>query len=168
MGVIAPRPVRTVAGRRAQLITRNCPSPPSAEAWPSSVTAGHQLVRRPGRALPAWNPIYRLDGKVLLLGCGHDSNTSLHLAELAAAVAAARELHRRVRPAARRHKPVIDQLDEDVVVNADDFEQIGAAFEVAEGLSIGQVGDAEARLTPQRALVDFARPTWIAAHRPAA
>ena len=53
----------------------------------------------------------------------------------------------------------------DVVDNTDDFEQIGAAFEVAVGLSAGQVGDAEARLMPQRALVDFAT-AWMAAHRP--
>ena len=52
----------------------------------------------------------------------------------------------------------------DVADNTDDFEQIGAAFEVAVGLSVGQVGDAEARLTPQRALVDFAAD-WMAQHR---
>jgi aminoglycoside N3'-acetyltransferase len=32
-------------------------------------------------------------------------------------------------------------------------------------MSAGEVGDAEARLTPQRALVDFATG-WMAAHRP--
>jgi aminoglycoside N3'-acetyltransferase len=32
-------------------------------------------------------------------------------------------------------------------------------------LSAGQVGDADARLTPQRALVDFATD-WMDAHRP--
>ena len=47
--------------------------------------------------------------------------------------------------------------------NTDDFEQIGAAFEVAVGLSVGQVGDAEARLMQQRALVDFAAD-WMAEH----
>ena len=55
--------------------------------------------------------------------------------------------------------------------NSDDFEQIGAAVEVAVavgvgvGVSIGQVGDVEARLTPQRAPVDFAAG-WMAEHRP--
>ena len=52
-----------------------------------------------------------------------------------------------------------------VADNSDDFEQIGAAFEVAVGLSVGRVGEAEARLTPQRALVDFATD-WMDAHRP--
>jgi aminoglycoside 3-N-acetyltransferase len=52
-----------------------------------------------------------------------------------------------------------------VAENSDDFEQIGAAFEAAVGVSVGQVGDAEARLTPQRALVDFAAG-WMAEHRP--
>jgi aminoglycoside 3-N-acetyltransferase len=107
--------------------------------------------------------IYHLDGKVLLLGCGHDSNTSLHLAEW-----------RQQSPpravtggSVRRADGTSEWISwTDVVANADDFEQIGAAFEVAEGLSIGQVGDAEARLTPQRALVDFAT-AWMTAHRPA-
>jgi aminoglycoside 3-N-acetyltransferase len=43
--------------------------------------------------------------------------------------------------------------------------RFGAAFEVAVGLSTGQVGDATARLTPQRPLVDFATD-WMETHRP--
>src|ERR1700722_11150809 len=44
------------------------------------VTAGHQLSDTLGESSPL-GAVYRLDGKVLLLGCGHDSDTSLHLAE---------------------------------------------------------------------------------------
>src|SRR6202021_640133 len=46
----------------------------------AAVTGGHQLSDALGESSPL-GAIYRLDGKVLLLGCGHDSNTSLHLAE---------------------------------------------------------------------------------------
>jgi len=128
-----------------------------------SVTGGHQLSDALGESSPL-GVIYRLGGKVLLLGCGHDSNTSLHLAEWRqqspprAATGAS----------VRRADGTSEWISwTDVVANTDDFEQIGAAFEVAHGLSIGQVGDAETRLTPQRALVDFAT-AWMTAHRPAA
>jgi aminoglycoside 3-N-acetyltransferase len=56
----------------------------------------------------------------------------------------------------------------DVLDNTDDFEELGADLEAAEGpragLSVGRVGKATARLTPQRALVDFAG-TCLATHR---
>jgi aminoglycoside 3-N-acetyltransferase len=108
--------------------------------------------------------IYRLDGKVLLLGCGHDSNTSLHLAEWR------QKSPPRASTGASVRRP--DGTGEwiswtDVVANTDDFEQIGAAFEVAMGLSAGQVGDADAWLMPHRALVDFG-VGWMAEHRPKA
>jgi aminoglycoside 3-N-acetyltransferase len=111
----------------------------------ASVTGVHQLDDALGERSPL-GAVYRLDGKVLLLGCGHDSNTSLHLAEW-------------------RQKSAPRAVAGASVRRPDDFEQIGAAFEVAVGLSSGQVGDAEARLTPQRALVDFAAD-WMAEHRP--
>jgi aminoglycoside 3-N-acetyltransferase len=46
----------------------------------AAVTGVHQLDDALGEHSPL-GAVYRLDGKVLLLGCGHDSNTSLHLAE---------------------------------------------------------------------------------------
>ncbi|GAA3837041.1 hypothetical protein GCM10022226_68820 [Sphaerisporangium flaviroseum] len=55
----------------------------------------------------------------------------------------------------------------DVPENEDDFEDLGAAFEAGVGLPVGRVGNATARLMPQRALVDFAT-AWIAEHRPMA
>ena len=128
----------------------------------AAVTGVHQLDDALGEHSPL-GAVYRLDGKVLLLGCGHDSNTSLHLAEW----------RQKSPPRAARGSSVrrADGTSEwiswtDVADNTDDFEQIGAAFEVAVGLSVGEVGDATARLTPQRALVDFATD-WMAAHRPA-
>jgi aminoglycoside 3-N-acetyltransferase len=129
----------------------------------ASVVGAHQLDDALGEHSPL-GAVYRLNGKVLLLGCGHESNTSLHLAEW-----------RQKSPPRAVHGASVRRADgtsewiswTDVADYTDDFEQIGAAFEVAVGLSIGQVGDAEARLTPQRALVDFATD-WMAAHRPVA
>ena len=126
-----------------------------------SVTGVHQLDDELGEHSPL-GAVYRLDGKVLLLGCGHDSNTSLHLAEWRQ-----KSAPRAVKGASVRRADGTSEWISwtDVADNTDDFEQIGAAFEVAVGLSVGQVGDAEARLTPQRALVDFATD-WMAEHRP--
>jgi aminoglycoside 3-N-acetyltransferase len=125
------------------------------------VTGTHQLDDALGEASPL-GAVYRLDGKVLLLGCGHDSNTSLHLAEWRQ-----KSPPRAVKGASVRGSDGASQWISwtDVVDNTDDFEQIGAAFEVAVGLSVDQVGDAEARLTSQRALVDFATD-WMDTHRP--
>jgi aminoglycoside 3-N-acetyltransferase len=126
-----------------------------------SVTGVHQLDDALGERSPL-GAVYRLDGKVLLLGCGHDSNTSLHLAEWRQ-----KSAPRAVKGASVRRPDGASEWVSwtDVADHTDDFEQIGAAFEVAVGLFVGQVGDAEARLTRQRALVDFAAD-WMAEHRP--
>jgi aminoglycoside 3-N-acetyltransferase len=127
----------------------------------AEITGGHQLDDALGERSPL-GAIYRLDGKVLLLGCDHDSNTSLHLAEWRQ-----QSPPRGVIGASIRRPDGSSEWTSwtDVIENSDDFEWIGAAFESAVGLSAGQVGGAEARLMPQRALVDFATD-WMAAHRP--
>lgn len=117
------------------------------------LTSGH----RPGEIFGESSPLgrlYALDGNVLLLGVGHGNNTSLHLAE------------------ARTHRsgPMVDdgyparvdgrhcwiacrEIDHD----DGDFDALGAAFEAETGqVRRGRVACAEARLMPQRALVDFA------------
>jgi aminoglycoside 3-N-acetyltransferase len=105
--------------------------------------------------------VNRLDGKVLLLGCGHDSNTSLHLAEW-----------RQPDPPRHETGASIRQSDgtgrwvtwTDVAEDEGDFELIGADFEATGAATAGPVGDATARLMSQRALVAFATE-WIGAHR---
>ena len=129
----------------------------------AEVTGVHQLDDALGERSPL-GAIYRLNGKVLLLGCGHDSNTSLHLAEWRQQSPPRGVIGASV----RRPDGTSEWISwTDVIENTDDFEQIGAAFEATVGLSAGQVGGAAARLAPQRALVDFAT-AWMAAHRPAA
>ena len=132
--------------------------PPPSDA---EVTGGHQLDDALGERSPL-GAIYRLAGKVLLLGCGHDSNTSLHLAEWRQP-----SPPRSVAGASIRRPDGSSEWVTwtDVVASTDDFEQIGAAFEVAVGSSAGQVGDADAWLMPQRALVDFAT-AFMDEHRP--
>jgi aminoglycoside 3-N-acetyltransferase len=48
------------------------------------IVADHSLDDDPGEGSPLAR-VYDLDGQVLLLGVGHDNNTSLHLAEYRAA-----------------------------------------------------------------------------------
>src|SRR4051812_11855415 len=123
----------------------------------ADVTGTHVLDDALGERSPL-GAVYRLDGKVLLLGVGHDANTSLHLGEWR------QESPPRGPRGASVRRP--DGTSEwvtwtDVLENEDGFEDIGAAFEAEGRASIGSVGNATARLMSQRALVDFATG-WIA------
>jgi aminoglycoside 3-N-acetyltransferase len=133
----------------------------------AEITGTHQLDDALGEHSPL-GAVYRLGGKVLLLGCGYDSNTSLHLAEWR------QESPRGIQGASVRLPDGSSQWVTwtDVLDSTDDFEELGDDFEAgfegtagpAAGLSVGRVAKAPARLMPQRALVDFAQ-TWMATHR---
>jgi aminoglycoside 3-N-acetyltransferase len=126
----------------------------------AEIVRGHPLDDALGEQSPL-GAVNRLDGKVLLLGCGHDSNTSLHLAEW-----------RQPSPPRGERGAAIRRPDGtgvwttwvDVLEREDDFDQLGADFEAARHTAVGPVGEATARLMSQRELVDFA-VTWIATHR---
>lgn len=105
--------------------------------------------------------VYDLAGDVLLLGVGHDSNTSLHLAE-----------YRQPAPPRARTGSAVRTGDggrawvwwEDVATEEDDFPAIGAALAEAGLIRSGPVGAATAQLMGQRAVVDFA-VAWMGRHR---
>lgn len=127
----------------------------------SEVTAGHRLDDALGDSSPL-GAVYRLNGKVLLLGVGHDTNTSLHLAEW-----------RQQRPPLQVTGSSIRQPHgsgrwvtwTDVAEDESDFETIGADFaDASQVVTTGSVGNATAQLMPQRALVDFAT-RWMADNR---
>ena len=128
----------------------------------AEIVAEHPLEDGLGDRSPL-GAIHRLDGKVLLLGCGHDSNTSLHLAEGRRPSPASEVTGASVRhPDGSSRWVTWTQVSQD----ADDFAALGAAYEAAGGpITVGHVGDATARLMPQRPLVDYAT-TWLTAHRP--
>ncbi len=131
---------------------------PNAEA----IVAGHQLDYGLGDTSPLAQ-VYHLGGWVLLLGVGHDRNTSLHLAEHRAQFQNKREIEdgAPVYRAGQREWVTIKDID----LQAEDFERIGQDFltETGKG-SRGNVGLAEAQLIPQRDLVDYA-VTWMERHR---
>jgi len=129
----------------------------------AEIVAGHRLDDALGESSPL-GAVYRLKGKVLLLGCGHDSNTSLHLAEW-----------RQSNPPRHETGASIRQSDgpgrwvtwTDVHEDEEDFDVIGAQFDATGSVRIGRVGKSPARLMPQRELVDFGT-AWIGTYRDAA
>lgn len=107
--------------------------------------------------------IYDLDGWVLLLGVGHSSNTSIHLAEYRAAFPGKRETTNAAPTVdeGRRTWTAIHDLD----LSCDDFEPLGVAFAASPGqVFAASVGAGVGLLMRQRALVDFA-VEWMEAHR---
>ncbi|HYG60344.1 MAG TPA: AAC(3) family N-acetyltransferase [Symbiobacteriaceae bacterium] len=134
----------------------------SFAAWgkhADAVTAGHGLDFALGEGSPLAR-IYDLDGWVLLLGVGHDNNTSFHLAEHRAGVRTETEPGAPVMEAGRR----VWKTFRDIAMDSDPFPDIGRAYEESTGaVRVGTVGSAECRLFRQRPAVDFAA-RWLRNH----
>ncbi len=127
------------------------------------VTAHHILAEGIGEGSPLGR-VYDLDGWILLLGVGHGNNTSIHLAEHRAQWLGKKNIRQGAPVLAaggERQWVAYETLDD----NDDDFEQIGADFARDTGLErLGKIALAEARLMPQRALVDYA-VRWMEKNR---
>lgn len=126
----------------------------SFAAWgrhAAALTADHALDFGLGEQSPLAR-LYDLDGFVLLLGVGYGNNSSFHLSELRAQVGQKIRQGSPIWLNGRRLWQWYDDLDYD----DDCFPQIGADFEQAHPVQIGQVGLAECRLFSQKTAVDFA------------
>ena len=131
----------------------------SITAWgrgSEEVVKDHSLAFSLGDATPM-GKLYARDAKILLLGVGHNRNSSLHLAE-------SRAQHGR-KTQKRLPVPCDDHVVWETVWDVEDdderlFPKIGAAFEATGAVRVGPVGETEARLMSMRALVDFAA-TWL-------
>ena len=105
--------------------------------------------------------VYDRGGSVLLLGVGHEVNTSAHLAEYRADIATDRT---------ENTVPVLQDGERtmltytDIETSTEDFPELGAAFEEQVGVRQGTVGEAEAKLLDQPSLVDFAEE-WLEENR---
>lgn len=133
----------------------------SFAAWGKNadwIVRGHSLEFSLGERSPLAR-LYDLDGKVLLLGVMHDSNTSFHLAE------------NRVPnpPLTWEGAPVMENGERvwrkyrEVAFDTDRFDEIGEDFEADCEVKIGKVGVAESRLFRQRDAVDYA-VGWLNRH----
>ncbi|MDA8347177.1 MAG: AAC(3) family N-acetyltransferase [Thermaerobacter sp.] len=128
------------------------------------IVEGHGFDDAFGEASPLGR-LYLLDARILLLGVGYDSNTSLHLAEYRLP-----GMPRTTNGAAATVDGIRKWVTYSDVVHLDSdelFPPLGAAFEAAHLQCTGKVGSAESRLLPMRALLDFAVP-WLAGRLEAA
>jgi len=107
--------------------------------------------------------IYELGGYVLLLGVGHGSNTSLHLAEYRVDYPGKQTIQDGA-PVMINNRRVWQEI-QDINSDTSDFELIGADFsQETTVIRQGQVAGAQAQLISQPALVDYA-VTWLEKRR---
>ncbi len=157
VGVI-PEAFRKFPGVRRS--AHPCVSFAARGARAAEITADHQLDYSLNEDSPL-GAIYELEGQVLLLGVGHDRNTSLHLAEYLADYPRREEKNgSAVWQKGRRLWAEYREIN----LDSGDFPEVGHAFEKACDINISPVGHAVARLMHQQQLVDFA-VSWFTANR---
>lgn len=123
-----------------------------------SITESHEIESPMGEGSPLAR-LYELDARVLLLGCDHSINSSMHLAEERAQWPGKTivEQGAPVMVDGRRRWVTFRALDYD----SDDFGEIGESFSSG---TRGTVACADALLFRQRDVVDFA-VDWIERNR---
>lgn len=126
------------------------------------ITSNHSLAQGMGEESPLAR-IFALDGLVLLLGVGHENNSSLHLAENRA--------NFQGKVFMRNGAPILLEGKrqwvhfEDLDYHDEDFSKIGEDFARDTGEEVkGLIGEAESRLIRQRALINYA-VEWMEKHR---
>ncbi|SCZ77779.1 aminoglycoside N(3)-acetyltransferase [Pseudobutyrivibrio xylanivorans] len=148
--------------------------------WPGAVRSDH-----PARSVAAWGKharyitenhdlcdifgddspvgkLYKLGGKVLLIGVDYDKNTSIHLADVRAEYDSKHNTieHSAVMEDGKR----VWKSYETLFVDGEDFIEIGHAFEEEHVVNKIKLGHGELRCMAQRDLVDFA-VKWIENNR---
>ena len=125
------------------------------------LTEHHDLSNIFGDGSPLGR-LYELDGWVLLIGVGHDKNTSLHLAD-------ARAKYPGKHTVTEHSAMLVDgkrewTASETLYVDGEDFTEIGEAFEHQGGAVRQTLGGGQICFMRQRKLVDFA-VKWIEENR---
>ena len=127
----------------------------SFAAWgreAKAITAEHKLDYALGDSSPLAK-IYEKTGKVLLIGVGHDSNTSLHLAEYRAD----HDLRIKIFGSSiiKNGKKIWAKY-QDIEFNDELFSAIGSEYESKHQYSTARIGLTEVKLFDQKEMVDFA------------
>lgn len=126
------------------------------------VTSGHTLAYGMGENSPLAR-VYDLNGWILLLGVRHSNNSSLHVAESRANYPEKRTIRNGAPVLMNGQREWVEFDDFDM--DESDFETLGAEFARSTGLArAGKVGEADALLLPQRALIDFGAK-WMEENR---
>ncbi|MDZ4860673.1 MAG: AAC(3) family N-acetyltransferase [Candidatus Hydrogenedentes bacterium] len=125
------------------------------------ITGDHELELGLGEGSPLAR-IHERDGRVLLLGVSHRVNTSLHLAEHRAEFSS-KHLYWQGAPVIEDGRRTWREFEE-LAMDTDDFQEVGAAFDESGGSMRGSIGLACCRLMSQPRLVDFAQE-WFSTNR---
>jgi aminoglycoside 3-N-acetyltransferase len=138
----------------------------SFAAWGKNaeyMTSQHSLEYAFGEKSPLAK-IYEIDGYVLLIGIGHENNTSLHLAEIRADYPGKQEESYGL-PYLSGGKRIW-KIVKDIKSITEDFNDLGDAFtkEKKDLIKKSKIGQAKSQLFRQRDLVDFA-VKWMEANR---
>ncbi|MBW6465985.1 MAG: AAC(3) family N-acetyltransferase [Brevefilum sp.] len=94
--------------------------------------------------------VYELDGQVLLLGVGHDANTTIHLAEFMAGVRYQRKKSIIIKQAGQLVRFDYNEIDH----CCENFNRVDDWLDPRNLQDRGQVGHAQARLMRSRDIVD--------------
>ena len=138
----------------------------SFAAWgklAAEITSDHQLDFGFSDETPL-GKVYQRGGWILLIGVGHEINTSLHLAEFKSVYQGKKEIKQGAPLNIDGERRWVELTDFEEH-SEDDFLEIGAAFRASGGkIREGQIGQAESMLIPQRELIDFA-VDWMEKNR---
>ena len=150
MGVVADTFWRLPGVRRSDSPHAFAAAGPRAGA----ITAPHPVDVPHGPDSPVGRAL-ALDGQVLLIGVGHDANTTIHLAEILAGVRYRLPAHATILRGGR--PPRVDYRENDCCCAR--FARVDGWLEAEGRQRRGRVGDADARLTQARDVV-----TAVTAH----
>jgi aminoglycoside 3-N-acetyltransferase len=113
------------------------------------ITADHPLDVPHGLNSPVGR-VYQLDGQVLLLGVGHNANTTIHLAEALAGVRYRRPKSVMTNHAGHLTRYCYSEIDHCCA----NFNLVDNWLDMGRGQCRGRVGYGEARLTHSRSVVE--------------